>query len=364
MTEPIIPVDQDHRSRITESLDENLFVEAGAGTGKTTAMVARIVSLITTGRATIDEIAAITFTEAAASELQERVRTVLEATVGSEELESGARELCFTAVQSMDRANIQTLHSFAGSLLRERPLEAGLPPNFETSDTIRAEMDFDERWENWLDEIVDSSEVAPDLLTALSLGLRFGNLREVAVSFHENYDLLNLDFPQEAAPEFNVVDALIEAKNGITALLPLATNGTEDPLAKFADGIAALAERLESIHSSPIDALATLSRWGSLSTNQGKQGDWEAVPGTGINGCKALKDLLKGLEDDRKEELETARRSVLTRLITHVKKFVLEYAEDRRRSGSAEFHDLLIWTRNLHQINQRNSFCNLIYNTS
>jgi len=44
----------------------------------------------------------------------------------------------------MDRANIQTLHSFAGSLLRERSLEAGLPPNFDTADEIKADIDFEE----------------------------------------------------------------------------------------------------------------------------------------------------------------------------------------------------------------------------
>ena len=39
------PADQQHRDRIRKSLEENLFVEAGAGTGKTTALVGRIVTL-------------------------------------------------------------------------------------------------------------------------------------------------------------------------------------------------------------------------------------------------------------------------------------------------------------------------------
>ena len=52
MTTQFVPQDQDQRDRITSSLDETLFVEAGAGTGKTEALVSRIVALITTGRAT------------------------------------------------------------------------------------------------------------------------------------------------------------------------------------------------------------------------------------------------------------------------------------------------------------------------
>ena len=72
MTTQFVPLDQNQRDRITSGLDETLFVEAGAGTGKTEALVSRIVALITTGRATINGVAAITFTELAAAELRER----------------------------------------------------------------------------------------------------------------------------------------------------------------------------------------------------------------------------------------------------------------------------------------------------
>ena len=51
--------DQQHRDRIQQSLDENLFVEAGAGTGKTTALVGRIVTLIASGAAEMAGLAAI-----------------------------------------------------------------------------------------------------------------------------------------------------------------------------------------------------------------------------------------------------------------------------------------------------------------
>jgi ATP-dependent helicase/nuclease subunit A len=61
MTLSFIPADQDTRCRIRDSLDENLLVEAGAGTGKTTSLVERVVRLIATGRATPDRVAAIIF---------------------------------------------------------------------------------------------------------------------------------------------------------------------------------------------------------------------------------------------------------------------------------------------------------------
>src|SRR3954470_6096787 len=71
-------IDQPSRDRIRTAFDASLFVEAGAGTGKTTELVARVVGLIESGRARIEQIVAITFTEAAAGELRERVRAKLE----------------------------------------------------------------------------------------------------------------------------------------------------------------------------------------------------------------------------------------------------------------------------------------------
>ena len=89
-------------------------------------------------------------------------------------------------------------------------------------------MDFDERWRRWLDEIVDSPVIAPDLLKAMSLGLRLPDLREVAESFHQNYDQLISDLPQEPNPEPRATAALIEAHEEIRSLLPLAKNQTKD----------------------------------------------------------------------------------------------------------------------------------------
>jgi len=72
------PPDQANRDRIATDLETNLLVEAGAGSGKTTAMVGRMAELIRTGRAEVDEIAAVTFTRKAAAELRERFQEHLE----------------------------------------------------------------------------------------------------------------------------------------------------------------------------------------------------------------------------------------------------------------------------------------------
>ncbi|MDE0268489.1 MAG: UvrD-helicase domain-containing protein [Acidimicrobiaceae bacterium] len=71
------PPDQDARDRITQNLQQTLFVEAGAGSGKTRALVDRVISLVASG-VPMEKIAVITFTEKAAGELRHRIRQRLD----------------------------------------------------------------------------------------------------------------------------------------------------------------------------------------------------------------------------------------------------------------------------------------------
>src|ERR1700732_350216 len=70
--------DKQARQRIRESLNESLLVEASAGTGKTTELIARIVAVLASGATTIDHIVAVTFTNKAAGELKLRLRQELD----------------------------------------------------------------------------------------------------------------------------------------------------------------------------------------------------------------------------------------------------------------------------------------------
>ena len=66
------------RNAIVGALDETLFVEAGAGSGKTKALVDRIVALVVERDVPMLEFAAVTFTEKAAAELRDRIRSARE----------------------------------------------------------------------------------------------------------------------------------------------------------------------------------------------------------------------------------------------------------------------------------------------
>jgi ATP-dependent helicase/nuclease subunit A len=130
------PPDDAARRRIAVDLDATLFVEAGAGAGKTTALVGRIAGLVAAGVA-IESIAAITFTDKAATELRHRLR---------HELQARADDPRFAAaLTGVDHAAIGTLHSFARRILNEFPIEAGLPPGFAVLDELESNLAFDER---------------------------------------------------------------------------------------------------------------------------------------------------------------------------------------------------------------------------
>lgn len=124
------PTDQVDRERILTDLETTLLVEAGAGSGKTTSLVGRLLALIRSG-VRVDEIAAITFTNKAANEMKERFRLALEKAYQDPSTDVSVRTRLAEAMGNLDLIFIGTIHSFCGSLLRERSIEAGLDPAFE-----------------------------------------------------------------------------------------------------------------------------------------------------------------------------------------------------------------------------------------
>src|SRR5438093_1762452 len=125
----IVTEDAAARTRIRESLDESLIVEAAAGTGKTTELIQRILAVLRSGRTTVDRIVAVTFTRKAAGELRLRLRLELDR---ARSAASSASEILYLedALKRLEEARIGTIHSFCAEILRQRPVEAQIPPGF------------------------------------------------------------------------------------------------------------------------------------------------------------------------------------------------------------------------------------------
>ena len=186
------------RDAIRGELDTNLLVEAGAGSGKTTELVARMVALLETGTAKADEIAAVTFTRKAAGELREHFQAAVEARLRklreAGEVDGVPFELLAEGLDGIERTFVGTIHAFCARLLRERPLEVGLDPAFE-------EMEPDERlvvrqrfWHSYLERLARESDPLLEELTRA--GLRPGSLYKLFGAVVENPDV---EFPAEPA---------------------------------------------------------------------------------------------------------------------------------------------------------------------
>jgi ATP-dependent helicase/nuclease subunit A len=143
--------DQDARDRIQGALDETQVVEAAAGTGKTTALVRRILRVIASG-VDVADIVAVTFTEKAAGELKLRLREEIEQErrKASESCDAAALAAFENALGHLEEAHVSTIHTLCADLLRERPVEARVDPLFVVLTEGQADRVFDEVFRTWL----------------------------------------------------------------------------------------------------------------------------------------------------------------------------------------------------------------------
>ena len=142
----------DDRALIRTALDDTLVVEAAAGTGKTTELVARIVLLIQSGRAAVTEIVAVTFSEKAAGELKLRLREELERARVDPKRKPEEITRLNGAVLEFEEAHVSTIHGFCAELLRERPVEARIDPSFAVLTETQADRLFDEAFAGWMEQ--------------------------------------------------------------------------------------------------------------------------------------------------------------------------------------------------------------------
>ncbi|HVQ25550.1 MAG TPA: UvrD-helicase domain-containing protein, partial [Planctomycetota bacterium] len=148
-------VDAAERERIRTSLDETLVVEAAAGTGKTSELVARLVNVLAEGRGTVQTVAALTFTEKAAGELKLRLRAGLEQERVRAAPGSTRRARLEHAIAHLEEARVSTIHGFCNDLLHERPVEARVDPGFEVLPEAEAEALYRRAFEGWLAQTLE-----------------------------------------------------------------------------------------------------------------------------------------------------------------------------------------------------------------
>ena len=180
--------------------DYSVWVSANAGSGKTKVLIDRVARLLLTG-VSPDSILCITYTKAAASEMQQRLFKRLgswsvlpdeelaedlkklqgeNAAVEEDDLRK-ARALFARALETPGGLRIETLHAFAGRVLRRFPLEAGVPPGFQELDEASGKDLWHAAARTAFEQLQDT-ENGLDLFRRLMLeigGLRYDGIRDL-----------------------------------------------------------------------------------------------------------------------------------------------------------------------------------------
>ena len=205
MSELFTLADSRDRLLAETTWDRNVVVIAGAGTGKTTILVNRILNLLLREPSplAITEIVALTFTNKAATEMKQRLRAqLLRLTEQSDELIATFRtryhlsaeevgERARMALEQMEKAHIGTLHSFAAHLLRLHPLESEIDPLFQEDDGSQFKELFNSCWDRWLDDELGATGPQHDRWRRVLGGTTLDDLRQFTIALAG--DFMDLD---------------------------------------------------------------------------------------------------------------------------------------------------------------------------
>ncbi len=333
--------DQATRAAIVGALDETLFVEAGAGSGKTKALVDRIVALIVERDVPMREIAAVTFTEKAAAELRDRIRRALEPVARSDDPVTAVRATL--ALEELDAAAVSTLHTFAQRILAEHPVEAGLPPRVQVLDDIASQLAFEERWTRFVDELLDDPALERTILLALNADTNLTVLRTLALACNANWDLVAERMHEEPDPPA-VADALAPVLAALDDIPGLAAHCLADD-----DKLLAGLLRLTAWHAELLAAPDEYEQLHLLNQGPPKVGVTLGKKDNWPSGCPVdvVRERVKALRDLVDTTAPRLTEAVVRRLVWELAQFTLREAQARRRAGELEFHDLLVLARSM-----------------
>jgi ATP-dependent helicase/nuclease subunit A len=325
----------------------NLVIEAGAGTGKTTAIVAEVLKLMLE-REELDpeRIVLMTFTEKAAGEIADRIRGALE------ELASGnasawpvdsphplvviqdpdrARRAIAHHLANIDRLRSQTIHSFCQTLLRQFPIEAGLDPQFKIIEGFERSLLYGQLYDAWLDE---ETRVHPVEEAVHELDLLFAHsgylflIRNLILTLIDRRDLLG-----ETGYDFGIFEEDLEPRL-TDALIWIRRDSArcKDPAA------ARVAEyvRRTPFSGGPIEAWIEYFQPIAATIRDVK-----------LPGCGALKEpmstLRAGGPGTSVSDILVSHRAGMA-LVSLTRRFLAWMDEEKRKLGVVDFDDLLLRT--------------------
>jgi ATP-dependent exoDNAse (exonuclease V) beta subunit len=350
------------RERIRTELETSFVVEAAAGTGKTTILIARLVNLLASGAAGEDagdsgigRIVAVTFTRKAAGELKLRLRLALD-TERQAEQDAARRGHLEHAIAHLEEALIGTIHSFCADILRQRPVEARIDPAFREIDEEETADLFNRAFRGWIETRLEAMpEGLRRALSRLAVRRAFDGSTPLDQLRDEAFKLLDWrhypaswsrrPFDREAAVEECLlrVAELAQIYRDCPAAYDSLRRGIEsaeqfDSWLRSTDAVSEARDydALEARLIETLNALNRNSRW----TGRG------AWPVDGLSRAEVVRrrdgviEALRAFRVEADADLAALLREELTQVIDR-------YEELKRQMGRLDFLDLLIRTRDL-----------------
>jgi ATP-dependent exoDNAse (exonuclease V) beta subunit len=285
-----------------------VFVSAGAGTGKTTVLVERFVRAVCDEGLDVESVLVITYTRKAAGELRARIRSALR--------ERGRRDLA----RRLDGAWISTIHGFCSRLLRTHPFAVGIDPRFRELDEEQGAVVRGEAFERALAAFCASRD--PERLRLLATYGASG-LRRMLTGVHETLRSAGRELRLDLGEETGVPERLAELRT-------VAQELADDPDAT--DRQVAAARLALQLGSNP-EQLLDLSQLAALGDR-----------------ATAFRDARDRLEQAALDELAARDRDLLQELL---ELFAEEYRRAKERESALDFEDLQLLARDLLRNDER-----------
>ena len=357
--------DESPRLTAIAAHDRTLLVEAGAGSGKTSVMAARVATMLANG-VPPSTIAAVTFTELAGAELSLRVREYVEELAAGEvprelklafpEGPSADQQTCLAqALEHIDDLATGTIHSFCQRLITPYPVEAGIDPGAGVMDRGESENLFDEIVDAWLRERLSGGDAG--LVAELVLANRYAAVELV----HRVAKCLRGRRAIVARPPLCSRQLASELRAAVSQLDQfLVSTGAVEPdtaeiAARFREMAAALTDALlDDEPAAQVRLLATRAHAelckadGDFRKYSGKKGKWaDAVKSAGLAKADGERFNLEAQGHYERccaawtQLLQNAATRVLAGLVAELRPVLATYQAQKRATAQLDFDDLI-----------------------
>ncbi|RWQ22729.1 UvrD-helicase domain-containing protein [Mesorhizobium sp.] len=353
--------DSSARRRALTDLDSTLLVEAAAGTGKTALMAGRLTMLLARG-AQPGDIAAITFTTLAASELAARVhRYVNELLAGRvpeplrdalpDGLDEAQRRALSSAAAKFDELTVATIHAFCQTIISSYAVEADIDPGAQMLDAAQAAAAFDAIFEQWLKRRLNDAERPSDPIAVLSREDPRGvvsTLQDLARFRLKHRDARTLPADLTGRPDIDLVEAVADFRRWI------AGQPVEPKTLEFVGELETLANFYAGSFDPPPDfrllwALAHSIRLSCMRRNTfdlikpRRKSAWEKVAGRDLGGRlnEEAGQYFDRVDHCYRVVLGRIATALVASLSTELDEVLDDYAAFKRAAAVLDFDDLL-----------------------